>query len=310
MTSTLPRAKFYRSASDALRLPQAPDPFAGRIGANQQFSLDRSNSTDKEALEKCPDAAPWIPIRDTFSFEQFLEKGLWRAAVVEGLGTCLLVYLTIIFPVGLVENMKDLPTGPVVPGLIGGAIVIFLLPLFIFTLGPVSGGHLNPMITIATFFSRLTTFPRCVLYVAFQTFGSAIAGWLARASLDTRSFIVPGCYIDLSKVSVGSAFVIEFVTDLALILITFGVGLDPRQRGVFGPTLGPILIGIALGVCIFSTSIIRPGYTGFSGNPGRCFGAMVGSHFSSYHWIQWIGPVCASISHGLLYYFVPPYEQK
>ncbi|KAM3448359.1 hypothetical protein MY3296_007893 [Beauveria thailandica] len=127
--------------------------------------------------------------------------------------------------------MKDLPTGPVVPGLIGGAIVILLLPLFIFTLGPVSGGHLNPMVTIATFFSRLTTFPRCVLYVAFQTFGSAIAGWLARASLDTRSFIVPGCYIDLSKISVGSAFVIEFVTDLTLILITFGVGLDPRQRG-------------------------------------------------------------------------------
>ncbi|KAF1738093.1 hypothetical protein CRV24_000014 [Beauveria bassiana] len=143
MTSTLPRAKFHPSASDALPSPQAPDPFAGRIGANQQFSLDRSNSTDKEVLEKCPDAAPWIPIRDTFSFEQFLEKGLWRAAVVEGL--------------------------------------------------------------------------------------------------------VPGCYIDLAKVSVGSAFVIEFVTDLALILITFGVGLDPRQRGVFGPTLGPILIGIALG---------------------------------------------------------------
>lgn len=69
--------------------------------------------------------------------------------------------------------------------------------------------------------------------------------------------------MDLSQVSVGSAFAIEFVTDVALILLSFGVGLDPRQREVFGPTLGPIFVGITLGVCIFSTGIIRPGYTGF-----------------------------------------------
>lgn len=73
------------------------------------------------------------------------------------------------------------------PSLIGSVIVIFMLPLFIYTVGPVSGGHLNPTITIATFFGRLTTLPRCILYVAFQILGSAVAGWLVRASLDTRS---------------------------------------------------------------------------------------------------------------------------
>lgn len=78
-----------------------------------------------------------------------------------------------------------------------------------------------------------------------------------------RQFIVPGCYIDRSKVSLGSAFVIEFVTDLAFIFLAFGVGLDPRQRVVFGPTLGPILVGVTLAVCIVSTGIMRAGYTGF-----------------------------------------------
>lgn len=135
--------------------------------------------------------------------------------------------------------------------------------------------------------------------------------------------------MDRSSVSTGSAFAIEFVTDLALILLSFGVGLDPRQRGVFGPTLGPILVGISLGLCIFTTGIIRPGYTGFcmylipakyvlqsivyiltgviAGHPARCFGAMVGSHFSTYHWIHWVAPLCASIAHGILYFLVPPY---
>lgn len=69
--------------------------------------------------------------------------------------------------------------------------------------------------------------------------------------------------MDPSQVSAGSAFAIEFVTDMALILLSFGVGLDPRQKGVFGPTLGPVFVGVSLGVCIFSTGIIRPGYTGF-----------------------------------------------
>ena len=79
--------------------------------------------------------------------------------------------------------------------------------------------------------------------------------------------MVPGCFYDRTLVSTGSAFVVEFVTDVALIFLSFGIGLDPRQREVFGPTLGPIFVGISLGVCLVSTSFIRPGYSGFCTNP-------------------------------------------
>jgi hypothetical protein len=37
---------------------------------------------------------------------------------------------------------------------------------------------------------------------------------------------------------------------------------------------------------------------------------MVGSHFSSYHWIHWIGPLTASMLHGVLYFLVPPYSRE
>jgi glycerol uptake facilitator-like aquaporin len=78
-------------------------------------------------------------------------------------------------------------TGALVPSLLGGLTAILVLPLFIFATGPVSGAHLNPTITMATFFARLATLPRCILYVGFQTFGGAMAGLLLRASFDTRS---------------------------------------------------------------------------------------------------------------------------
>ncbi|KAJ5643573.1 uncharacterized protein N7484_006080 [Penicillium longicatenatum] len=225
-------------------------------------------------------------------------------------------------------------SGALVPSLLGGLTAILVLPLFIFATGPVSGAHLNPTITIATFFGRLATLPRCILYVTFQTFGGAMAGLLLRASFDTRSVIshafdgreelilmhLYSCYIDSSKVSAGNAFAIEFTTDFALIFLSFSVGLDPRQRSVFGPALGPIFVGIVLGTFVlvildsvsFRTIFCQIWNTNNpkAGNPARCFGAMVGSHFASYHWIHWIAPLCASIIHGVLYYFIPPYSRK
>jgi hypothetical protein len=85
------------------------------------------------------------------------------------------------------KSTRHLATGPVVPSLIGGLLNTLTLPLFIFAAGPVSGGHVNPTITMATFFARLSTFPRSILYISFQLLGATVAGYLLRGSFDTRS---------------------------------------------------------------------------------------------------------------------------
>ncbi|KAL3452333.1 aquaporin-like protein [Aspergillus insuetus] len=302
-------SSLWRTAGDHLPTNNAV-PFAGRVGANQEFTLGKNSCARAEILQKFPDAAPWIPVRDALSMRGILQIELWKAAVVEAIASCLLVYLTCFVAVGLGQMGAAFASGPLVPGLVGMLSAIITLPLFVYSAGPVSGAHINPIITIATFFSRLCSLPRAILYISFQTFGGAVAGWLLRASFDTRSFIVPGCYIDTSLVSLASAFTIEATTDFAMVFLAFGVGLDPRQREVFGPALGPIFIGIIVGGCSFLTGISRDGYTGFSGNPARCFGAMVGSHFSYYHWIHWIGPLTASMLHGVLYFLLPPYSRE
>ncbi|KAI9373034.1 aquaporin-like protein [Aspergillus egyptiacus] len=327
MPSVLPHASFWRTDRDSLPAPSKVIPFAGRLGANQEFSLDEDNCTQREILQSFPDAAPLIPWRDWLSPRHFLQPELWKAGIIEAsspsmnvrkanlktAGSCLLIYLTCFVAIGLGRLVHTFASGPLVPSLLGGLSALLALPLFIFATGPVSGAHLNPTITIATFFGRLSTLPRCILYVIFQTFGGAIAGWLLRASFDSREFIVPGCYIDTSLTPARSAFAIEFTTDFALICLSFGVGLDPRQRAVFGPALGPILVGVVLALCTFFTGFSREGYTGFwirkAGNPARCFGAMVGSRFDSYHWIHWVGPLTAAIAHGVLYFLVPPYSR-
>lgn len=86
MVPPLAQANFWRRRADTLPSTKAPIPFAGRIGANQEFAIDKSRCTNTELLEKYPDAAPLVPLRDLLSLKQFLEPGLWKAAAIEGIG--------------------------------------------------------------------------------------------------------------------------------------------------------------------------------------------------------------------------------
>lgn len=86
MPPPLAPANFWRADSSDLPAPNPPVPFAGRIGANQQFSLDKNNCTDREILKKYPDAAPWVPLRDALSLRGFRQLEIWKAAIVEGIG--------------------------------------------------------------------------------------------------------------------------------------------------------------------------------------------------------------------------------
>lgn len=69
------------------KLKPAIIPFAGRIGGNQDYVVDRSNPCNAELLAKVPDAAPLRTFRDSFDFRGFLDSGVWKYALVECIGT-------------------------------------------------------------------------------------------------------------------------------------------------------------------------------------------------------------------------------
>ena len=92
MPSISPQANFWRSDQGTLPAPIATVPFAGRIGANQEFSVDKNNCAQIEFLQRIPDAAPWIPLRDSLSLKQILQPELWKAAAVEAVGLSWLLF--------------------------------------------------------------------------------------------------------------------------------------------------------------------------------------------------------------------------
>ena len=77
--------------------------------------------------------------------------------------------------------MRDL-----IANIIGFYEVVLSIGLLVYVTAPVSGGHINPLVTIATFFTRLTSFPRAVLYIFFQLLGGAIGAFLIRGSYGAK----------------------------------------------------------------------------------------------------------------------------
>ncbi|TVY83573.1 Aquaporin-4, partial [Lachnellula suecica] len=241
----------------------------------------------------------------TYFLDGWDDISLWKSAFVEFMGSTSLCYTSAMID----STLKSFDT-PQVAAYVAVSN-IFLLTLFIYALAPASGGHINPIITFATVCAGLTGFSRGVLYMVAQTIGAALAGGLIRGSLGlnlTRANAGGGCLLDSSIIPVGQAYLIESVLSFVLLLLSFGVGLDPRQGKVFGPKLGPFLTACSLGLVSFSSVGLAPGYPGAGLNPARCFSFAVARGTFQNQWIWWFGPVSGALVHSVVYHIVPPYH--
>jgi len=134
-----------------------------------------------------------------------------------------------------------------------------------------------------------------------------------------------GCFVNFDQITTGQVYLNEFLGSFALLYLAFGVGLDPRQAVLFGPRLGPLLVGASLGLVSFSTSGLAPGYAGAQMNPARCLAygivrrSMAGECASVPwqsteltarvdQWIWWFGPAAASVLNAVVYHAVPPHH--
>ncbi|KAF5622229.1 Aquaporin PIP-type [Fusarium tjaetaba] len=280
-------------------------PFAGRLGANQAYVVEGGTSEDDHLLHHAPDATPHMSFRELMDMRPIKNLDLWKAALIEGIGTLLFVYITIwvnispdTAPAAPTQRFGSFDNAAFLGPLIGGITNLIFITLFITSFGAISGAHFNPLITFATFCARLCSLPRLILYVAAQIGGGALAGLLVRASWGGRDFKVGGCWLLTDIVPPKEIFVVELVSATLLLFLAFGVGLDPRQAKIIGPALGPFMVGLSVGTMSFASAFARYGYGGAGLNPARCMGAFVGSRFPTWHWIHWVADGIACLAHG------------
>ena len=176
--------------------------FAGRLGANQQFTLN------KDHVSAAADAVRDTSWSSILSPPDFPSVRIWKLAVIEGIATFFQTFLSAALSMGLIPIAATTSLGPVTPVAFAAVFQIFNIALFVYAAGPVTGAHLNPLITLATFCAKLATLPRAILYIVFQCAGAVFGAFVFRSSIRASAqdlTVIPGCYADPTIVTPGRA---------------------------------------------------------------------------------------------------------
>lgn len=184
-----------------------------------------------------------------------------------------------------------------------GAITILA-----FSVGNVSGAHINPAVTLSMMVTKNISPVRGAIYMVAQTVGGLCGGGILRACVGAANF---KSGIGLAPtVTAGGGLLLEFVGTLLLIFVVFNVAVWAGSKNTDLNTnvisaLAPIPIGLAVMV---SHLTLGP-FTGCGINPARVIGAVVyeenfwDGHAGKNFWIYIVGPFLASLC-GPLFYMV------
>jgi aquaporin Z len=174
-----------------------------------------------------------------------------------------------------------------------------------YAIGPISGCHINPAVSIGLWLARRFPTREVMPYIAAQLVGATVGafavyliakgmpGWSIDSGLAANGFGAhsPGGY------SLAACFVAEVVLTAGFILVILGA-THPRVPVGFAP----IAIGLALTLC----HLVAIPVTNTSVNPARSFGPalLMGGWALHQLWLFWIAPILGSAIGAIAYVLV------
>ena len=213
---------------------------------------------------------------------------LIRNSMRELMLTCALLFgvTTIVrFVVGPSPISRALPQIHVQLFLVGALVAVLLSLLIISRAGKVSGGHMNPAISLAMW--RFGVFPAVgiVPYITAQVLGSILGVLAARAVWGEIVARPPVLYAVIQPAPAWSSaelFAAELI-GMALIVFLVGYFLSHPRLAPKVPWLVGVLIG--LGIALLGTQ------SGGSLNPARQFGPAIASAHTAKLWVFLVAPM-------------------
>ncbi|KAJ8246048.1 hypothetical protein GJAV_G00263080 [Gymnothorax javanicus] len=209
-------------------------------------------------------------------FERYVQPCL-----AELLGSTLFIFVGC---ASVIENVDG--TGRLQPALAHGLALAIVIALF----GEISGGHFNPAVSLSVVLTGGLEVILLVPYVLAQMLGGMIGAGLAKAISSSEKYNnASGAAFNAVKddAEVGSAAVAEMVMTLFLTLTVCMGAVNKRTSSV----LAPFCIGLTVAADILAGGAV----SGACMNPARALGPAVVSHYWSYHWIYWVGPLAGAL---------------
>lgn len=169
----------------------------------------------------------------------------------------------------------------------------------------ISGGQINPAISIALGLAGRQPWSRAGAFVVAQLTGATAAAFLLK-------LLMSGAY-DVGNVGAtlgalthnGSghadalrAVALEAIATFFLMFVIMGTAVD--QRGVGGSSA---VGGFAIGLTVAAAILCIGPLTGASLNPARSLGPAIVAGAWDAHWVYWVGPIAGAALASLAYRF-------
>ncbi|KAK3029023.1 hypothetical protein RJ639_040075 [Escallonia herrerae] len=258
----------------------------------------------------------FITSSDWLGTKEFLTVEVWQASVAELLGTAILVFMIDTIAISSIE------TDTTAPHLIMAILISITIAILILATLPISGGHINPLITLAYALIGSITHTRALVYILAQCIGATLGALALEAVVSNRiqqAFSLGGCTITviapspngpvITGLKTAQAFWIETVCSFLFLFASRWVAFDQPQTNIVGRVTVCSIIGLLAGLNVFISTTVTAtnGYSGAGINPARCLGPAIvrGGHLWDGHWVFWAGPTLASMAFYLYTKIVP-----
>lgn len=182
-------------------------------------------------------------------------------------------------------------------GILGIAVAQGLaFGIMVTALGHISGGHLNPAVTIGFWVTKRLGTLQSIAYWIAQLLGAVAAAYLLVAILPESvwrpvALGTPDLSPDFTRLH---GLALETLLTFFLVFVVFATAVDSRGAS-------HKIAGFAAGLAITVDILFGGAFTGAAMNPARALGPALAAHHWQNHGVYWVGPLLGGVLAGVLY---------
>jgi aquaporin NIP len=158
-----------------------------------------------------------------------------------------------------------------------------IVAAMIYTVGDISGAHLNPAVTIAFWVAKVFPVKELIPYIISQAIGAFLASF-------TLHYLFPNNEMLGATLPTGTAmqsFILELILTFLLMFTIIHVAKGSKEQGMFA--------GIAIGSVVLLEAMFAGPICGASMNPIRSLSPAIVSGHIEHLWVYLTAPVLGSI---------------
>jgi MIP family channel proteins len=182
-------------------------------------------------------------------------------------------------------------------GILGIAVAYGLAyAIMVSAVGHISGGHLNPAVTIGFWVTRRLSTLQALFYWIAQLLGAVAATYVLIAIVPETIWSSAGRGVmllapDFTRLH---AMVLESIMTFFLVFVFFATFVDARGG------LNKVS-SFAIGLTATTGVLFGGPFTGAAINPARAFAPALAARYWANHGVYWVGPLLGGVLAGVIY---------